>query len=132
MRGTKNVADDSDGGIAAIAGIGKHLIGGWRSRALYVIGVRTGSGKTRVGLQAAMNMLHRGLVLMCTLEMREGEIHKRVFSQLLHIPLGNILDSNMTPNEWERLTNRKATNRDRFYVDDNPARTVEGIRRRRL
>lgn len=106
-----------------------HLIGGWRPGALYVIGARPGSGKTLVGLQSAVNMLGRGAVLMCTLEMGENEIHKRVFSQLLHIPLSNILDSNMTPNEWERLTKRKATNRDRFYVDDNPAQTVEGIRR---
>ena len=66
---------------------------------------------------------------MCTLEMGRGEIHKRVFSQLLHIPLGNILNSEMTPNEWERLNNRKAEGWDRFYIDDNPAQTVEGIRR---
>lgn len=106
-----------------------HLIGGWRPGALYVIGARPGSGKTLVGLQSAVGMLGRGSVLMCTLEMSQSEIHKRVFSQLLHIPLGNILDSNMTPNEWERLTNRKATGRERFYIDDNPAQTVEGIRR---
>lgn len=105
------------------------LIGGWRPGALYVIGARPGSGKTLVGLQAAVNMLGRGAVLMCTLEMSQSEIHKRVFSQLLHIPLGNILDSKMTPNEWERLANRKAEGWDRFYIDDNPAQTVEGIRR---
>lgn len=104
-------------------------IAGWRPGALYVIGARPGSGKTLVGLQAGVNMLGRGSVLMCTLEMGRGEIHKRVFSQLLHIPLGNILNSEMTPNEWERLNNRKAEGWDRFYIDDNPAQTVEGIRR---
>ena len=106
-----------------------HLIGGWRPGALYVIGARPGSGKTLMGLQAAVNMLGRGSVLMCTLEMSRAEIHMRVFSQLMHIPLGNILDSNMTPNEWERLKGYKADGWDRFYVDDNPSATVESIRR---
>lgn len=105
------------------------LIGGWRPGALYVIGARPGSGKTLMGLQAAVNMLGRGSVLMCTLEMSQAEIHKRVFSQLMHIPLTNILDSNMTPQEWERLENRKAEGWERFYVDDNPSATVESIRR---
>lgn len=106
-----------------------HLIAGWRPGALYVIGARPGSGKTLIGLQSAVNMLGRGAVLMCTLEMSRGEIHKRVISQLLHIPLTNILNSNMTPNEWERLSNRDASGWERFFIDDNPAQTVEGIRR---
>lgn len=106
-----------------------HLIGGWRPGALYVIGARPGSGKTLMGLQAAISMVGRGSVLMCTLEMSQAEIHKRVFSQLMHIPLTNILDSNMTPQEWERLENRKAEGWERFYVDDNPSATVESIRR---
>lgn len=106
-----------------------HLIGGWRPGALYVIGARPGSGKTLVGLQAAVNMLPRGSVLMNTLEMGQAEIHKRVFAQLMHIPLGSILDSNMTPQEWERLEGRKAENWDRFYIGDDPTATVESIRR---
>lgn len=106
-----------------------HLIGGWRPGALYVIGARPGSGKTLMGLQAAINMVGRGAVLMSTLEMSRAEIHMRVFSQLMHIPLGNILDSNMTPNEWERLKGYKADGWERFYVDDNPSTTVESIRR---
>ena len=106
-----------------------HLIGGWRPGALYVIGARPGSGKTLMGLQAAINMVGRGAVLMNTLEMSRAEIHMRVFSQLMHIPLGNILDSKMTPNEWERLKGYKAEGWDRFYVGDNPSVTVENIRR---
>ena len=106
-----------------------HLIGGWRPGALYVIGARPGSGKTLMGLQAAINMVGRGAVIMNTLEMSRAEIHMRVFSQLMHIPLGNILDSKMTPNEWERLKGYKAEGWDRFYVGDNPSVTVENIRR---
>ena len=106
-----------------------HLIGGWRPGALYVIGARPGIGKTLIGLQAAANMTSRGSVLMCTLEMSRGEIHKRVFAQQLHIPLINILNSNMTPSEWERLTNRNASGWERLYIDDNPSQTVEVIRR---
>ena len=106
-----------------------HLIGGWRPGALYVIGARPGSGKTLMGLQAAINMVGRGAVLMSTLEMSRAEIHMRVFSQLMHIPLTNILDSNMTPTEWERLQGYRADGWERFYVDDNPSATVESIRR---
>ena len=106
-----------------------HLIGGWRPGALYVIGARPGSGKTLMGLQAAVNLLGRGAVLMCTLEMSREEIHKRVFAQLMHIPLGNILDSKMTPSEWERLEGRNAEGWERFFIDDNPSATVESIRR---
>ena len=106
-----------------------HLIGGWRPGALYVIGARPGSGKTLMGLQAAINMVGRGAVIMNTLEMSRAEIHMRVFSQLMHIPLGNILDSKMTPSEWERLKGYKAEGWDRFYVGDNPSVTVENIRR---
>lgn len=106
-----------------------HLIGGWRPGALYVIGARPGSGKTLMGLQAAINMVGRGSVLMSTLEMSRAEIHMRVFSQLMHIPLTNILDSNMTPTEWERLQGYRADGWERFYVDDNPSATVESIRR---
>lgn len=106
-----------------------HLIGGWRPGALYVIGARPGSGKTLMGLQSAVNMLGRGAVLMCTLEMGREEIHKRVFSQLMHIPLGNILDSKMSQQEWERLEGRQADGWDRFFIDDNPSATVESIRR---
>ena len=52
-----------------------------------------------------------------------------MFAQLMHIPLGNILDSKMTPSEWERLEGRNAEGWERFFIDDNPSATVESIRR---
>src|SRR5699024_10777695 len=85
-----------------------HLIGGWRPAALYVIAARPGSGKTLMGLQAAINMLCRAAILMNALEITRAEIHIRAFSQLMHIPLGNIHGSKMTPNEWEPLKGYKA------------------------
>lgn len=105
------------------------LIAGWRPDALYVIGARPGSGKTLVALQAAVQELHSGPVLMCTLEMGRAEIHKRVFSQLLHIPLKNLLDSNMTRSEWERLKGVRADGLDRLYINDDAMLTVEGVKR---
>lgn len=105
------------------------LIAGWRPGALYVIGARPGSGKTLVALQAAVEELRTGVVLMCTLEMGRAEIHKRVFSQLLHIPLKNLLDSNMTRSEWERLKGVRADGLDRLYINDDAMLTVEGVKR---
>ena len=105
------------------------LIAGWRPEALYVIGARPGSGKTLVALQAAVQELQSGPVLMCTLEMGRGEIHKRVFSQPLHIPLGHVLNSNMSRSEWERLKGIKADGLDQLYINDDAMLTVEGVKR---
>lgn len=105
-----------------------HLIAGWRPGALYVIGARPGSGKTLMGVQSAAELARRGSVLICTLEMSRGEIHKRIFSQQMKIPLGHILDSTMTPEEWERVTGTKDRTWESIFINDDPSQTVEGIR----
>lgn len=106
-----------------------HLISGWRPGALYVIGARPGTGKTVIGVQAGVNLLKTGTVIMCTLEMTQDEIHKRVISQQLNIPLGNLLDNTMTREEWATIENDHPRTWERYYVDDNPMQTVEAIRR---
>lgn len=106
-----------------------HLISGWRPGALYVIGARPGAGKTVIGVQAGVNLLDKGAVVMCTLEMSQDEIHKRVISQQLHVPLGNLLDSKMTKSEWARVEGDRPRTWERYFIDDNAAQTVEAIRR---
>lgn len=80
-----------------------HLIGGWRPGALYVIGARPGVGKSVLGIQAAVGLAEHGPVALSSLEMTEDEVASRIVAQRANVPLGHLIDHEMTETDWRRI-----------------------------
>lgn len=105
-----------------------HLIGGWRPGALYVIGARPGSGKTVLGLQAALDMSAHGSVLFSSMEMPRHELNERAISQMAKVSTRDLERRTVTDLGWERIAKARELLNRALYVDDRSLMTPTVIR----
>lgn len=82
------------------------LIAGWRPGCLYVIGARPGSGKTILGVQAAVELARHGHVALSSLEMSRQEIHQRILAQVAGVDLGRLINRRLNDADWARIAER--------------------------
>lgn len=104
------------------------VIGGFRPGAMYVVGARPGAGKTIVGLQAALEMTKHGAVLFSTLEMGQGEMHKRVLSQQALVPMNAIINNQLSREQWSQIESLAEPSWASLYINDSATQTAESIR----
>ncbi|WP_336633425.1 MULTISPECIES: replicative DNA helicase [unclassified Microbacterium] len=106
-----------------------HLIGGLRPRAMYVVGARPASGKTIMAMNLATALADEGNVAVCSLEMGEEELQKRLVSQLGKVHMSAMSNNALDSDDWARAANARAKiMRMPLYVDDRPAQTIAQIR----
>lgn len=81
------------------------LIGGWAPGRVYVIGARPGSGKTIMGVNAAIGMTQRHdcEVAVNSLEMSGTELTQRTISALAGVDFKLLKENNLSEQEWERV-----------------------------
>lgn len=105
------------------------LINGFRPGALYVIGARPGSGKTIMGLQAAVQLATRGNVAFSSLEMDTADLTKRLFSMQGSVHMSNITKSDLSPEEWESIARvRPFVGSLPLFIDDRSGVNITQIK----
>lgn len=106
-----------------------HMIGGWRAGALYVVGARPGSGKSLMGLQAALTACASGAVAFSTLEMSRDEVHNRVIAQTAGVSMRALMNSELSPSDWEKIGQHRADwDRMPLFVDDRSGVSVNQVK----
>jgi len=103
-------------------------IGGFRPACLYVIGARPGIGKTSVGIQSALELAKHGAVAFSSLEMRREEIHKRIISSELEIPMDAVMNNRLYESDWNKIATYRARLKPRIAIDDRASVTIQDIR----
>ncbi len=106
------------------------IIGGLRPGGLYVVGARPAQGKTIVGLQLAVQLAQRaGAVAFASLEMSRADLQRRLVAQFAGIPLGHLVDSALTPRDWEAFARvRSRLERAPIYISDEPSMNLHQVR----
>lgn len=106
-----------------------HLIGGLRPRAMYVVGARPASGKSIMAMNLAVALADEGNVAVCSLEMGEEELQKRLVSQLGRVHMSAMSNNALDSDDWKRAaTARAKITRMSVYIDDRPGQTIAQIR----
>lgn len=106
------------------------LIGGLRPGGVYVVGARPATGKTALGLNLAVEVA-RGGATACfvSLEMSEGELQKRLISQLGEVHMGHLVNNVLDDDDWPRVrAAREQIMGLPIAVSDNAGATVATIR----
>ena len=104
-------------------------IGGLRPGAQYVIGARPGAGKTVMGLNLAVALAKHGNVAFCSLEMSEGELQKRLVSQLGAVHMAHLVNNALEPDDWDRVAQaRPFIERLPIFINDDASATVAKVR----
>jgi replicative DNA helicase len=106
------------------------LIGGLRPGAVYVVGARPATGKTAMGLNLAVEVAATGsTVCFVSLEMSEGELQKRLISQLGEVHMGHLVNNVLDEDDWPRVQSaREQIMNLPIAVADNAGATVATIR----
>lgn len=106
------------------------LLHGFKSTDLVIIAGRPGMGKSALMITAALHAAHAGQpVAFFTLEMSKEQVVQRLVSQESGISLGNILDGNLSDQEWKLYVDTVARiNRLPLYIDDNASLTPMKLR----
>lgn len=105
-----------------------HLIGGWRPGALYVVGARPGSGKTILGLQAALDMTVHGSVLFSSLEMPRHELQERAIAQIAKVSTRDLERRTISKQGWEHIAEARDRLDRALFIDDRSMMTPTVIR----
>lgn len=103
-------------------------IGGFRPACLYIIGARPGIGKTSVGIQSAIELAKYGAVAFSSLEMRRQEIHKRIISAELEIPMDSVMNNRLYEADWQKIADYRSKLRPAIAIDDRASVTIQDIR----
>lgn len=105
------------------------LNGGPNRGALVIVGARPSMGKTAFALNIATHAAHDYSVLFCSQEMVNGELLDRTVAALGRIPLTNVLNGQMSPQEWEGFTAASGKlNAMNLFLDEQPALTLMEVR----
>lgn len=105
------------------------LINGFRPGALYVIGARPGSGKTIMGLQAAVGLSRHGHVAFSSLEMDRADLTKRMFALKGSIHMSSLTRNVLTPYEWKTIEELKPRiQKMPLFIDDRSGVTITQIK----
>lgn len=106
------------------------IIGGLRPGGLYVVGARPSVGKSVIALQLAKALTARGSVAFSSLEMSEADVQMRAVAADLHIDLKRIVERDLTPGDWTKIRDRRASWQNvPLYIDDNSGVTITDIKR---
>jgi replicative DNA helicase len=106
------------------------IIGGLRPGALYVVAARPSVGKSVVALNLAQGLLKHGSVAFSSLEMSNNDVQIRAVSADLHIDVERLIERNLTPGDWAKIRERRATWQDvPLAVDDRSGVTITDIKR---
>ncbi len=106
-----------------------HLIGGLRPRAMYVVGARPASGKSIMAMNLATTLADEGNVAVCSLEMGEEELQKRLVSQLGRVHMSAMSNNALDGDDWKRAAGARAKiMRMPLFIDDRPGQTIAQIR----
>lgn len=109
------------------------ILAGWRPGDLYYVGARPGTGKSLVGIGAALDVAYRGKhAAVFSLEMSKVELYHRMLSQIGSVSATHILRRQLTDDDWTRVA--KAADKIRelvpamLTVDDTAEITPAHIR----
>jgi replicative DNA helicase len=106
------------------------IIGGLRPGALYVVAARPSVGKSVVALNLAQGLLKHGAVSFSSLEMSENDVQIRAVAADLHIDVERLIERNLTPGDWAKIRDRRATwQHVPLAIDDNSGATITDIKR---
>lgn len=95
---------ESDPGMATPWRALTEAIGGWRPGGLYYVGARPGTGKTVIGVQAALDCARRGkAAVVASLEMSKHEVYHRMLSLVGSVDSERLMHRRLAPADWERL-----------------------------
>lgn len=98
-----------------------HKIQGFFNSSFVVIGARPSVGKTSFALSLAKNILEQGYrVGFFSIEMSDNQIHQRLASQILDIPLKDIIVGKLKKEQENKILNFCNTFDLPFYVDAHP------------
>jgi len=108
------------------------MIGGWRPGRVYVIGARPGSGKTIVGVQAALQMahIHGKEVAISSLEMDKAELGLRAISMMGRINFQNVQSGALEQYQWDTVAEVQARIAEgkRLFIDDRASVRAADVR----
>jgi replicative DNA helicase len=106
------------------------IIGGLRPGALYVVAARPSVGKSVIALDLAKSLTAHGSVAFSSLEMSNNDVQIRAVSSDLHIDVGRLIERNLTPGDWAKIRDRRATwDKVPLFVDDNSGASMTDIKR---
>lgn len=106
------------------------IIGGLRPGGLYVIGARPSVGKSVVALNLAQGLAAHGSVAFSSLEMSNSDVQIRAVSADLNLDVSRLLERNLTPGDWAKIRDRRASWSDvPLFVDDRSGATITDIKR---
>lgn len=106
------------------------IIGGLRPGALYVVAARPSVGKSVIALDLAKSLTAHGSVAFSSLEMSNNDVQIRAVSSDLHIDVGRLIERNLTPGDWAKIRDCRATwDRVPLFVDDNSGASMTDIKR---
>lgn len=106
------------------------IIGGLRPGALYVVGARPSVGKSVVALNLAQGLARHGGVAFSSLEMSNNDVQIRAVSADLNLDVGRLIERNLTPGDWAKIRDRRASWSDvPLFVDDRSGVTITDIKR---
>lgn len=113
--GVTMFADVADGAIDSIGtkvftptpwdGL-NHLIRGWSPSQKYAIGARPGTGKTVIGVQAAIHAARNAdfAVGYYTFEMNGERLYQRALASISKVDIKKLMDGNLSEAEWRALS----------------------------
>lgn len=107
-------------------------IGGLAPGRLVIFAARPGGGKSLAGTNLALHFAHRHkhAVLLASLEMPESEVMNRMLAAHAEVNLTSLNESKVDEASWGKLADKHAELEAMpIYVTDEPAITVQGIRR---
>lgn len=106
------------------------IIGGLRPGGLYVVGARPSVGKSVVALNLAQGLLPHGAVAFSSLEMSNNDLQIRAVSADLHLDVGRLIERNLTPGDWSKIRDRRASwEHVPLFVDDRSGVSFTDIKR---
>ena len=114
--------------------LNRELNGGMRPGCMYVFAGRPGTGKTITAQATMFDLVKRGhSVLMFSLEMKDTDLLRRVYSAAGGIPMNEIMGDRLSRESMEKLREVDAVldeAGDNFWVDSTRGLTIDEIERR--
>ena len=113
-----------------LAAVDEALYGGIRRGHVFVLAARPGVGKTSLAMQILLNVAVQGHAgLMCSQEMKGGELLDRVAANLGRVPLGSLSTGRIDDRDAGRLADAAdLASSLPVYIDDQPALSLLAIR----
>ena len=94
-----------------------------------IIGAEPSGGKTAFALEQMMTFAKKRRVLFVSLETDEDELFDRLASRIAGIPMDNVMDGTLTPQQWEQMDDaRDYIRKSNFRIVSGAGLGVSGIK----